>query len=68
MISEKTYGQIFNNDVGMKSTGDDFEGMDVISELHQQSQWQLGIDLSDLIHVRGRPPSYVECSVATTTR
>ena len=47
MISENTYGQSSNNGVGMKSTGNDFEGMDVIS-LRTSSTDTVAIDSHDL--------------------
>ena len=46
IISENTDGQSLSNEVRMKSTDDDIEGMDVISLPHQQ--WiTLEIDFND---------------------
>ena len=46
IISENTDGQSLSNEVGMKSTDDDFEGMEVIS-LRTSSTETLAIDSKD---------------------
>ena len=46
MISEKTDGQSLSNEVGMKSTEDDLDGIDVIN-LQTSSTETLSIDSND---------------------